>query len=323
MLKLTYSLWRERILKKYIIKRLLLLIPILFLVSIIAFLLVRIMPGDAATAYLVSANIPVTDKNLEIAMMNLGLDKPITTQYFIWIKNVLSLNLGVSYISKDLVLHDLFSGFKYTLSLTFASLFWIFLISIPLGIFSATHAGKSVDNFSRVFAFISAAMPSFWLGFLLVQLFSIKLGILPVAGAEKFSNIILPSITLALGYIPTYSRVLRNSLLENMKSPVVTYARARGVSERKILINHVLKASLIPVITSFGMNFGGMLAGSLIVENVFSWPGLGRIITGAISQRDYPIIQGYILLIAIIFIISNLLADLTCASIDSRIRLEG
>ncbi|RDY27660.1 ABC transporter permease [Romboutsia weinsteinii] len=309
--------------KKYVLKRLITLVPILIGISVVAFLLVRIMPGDAATAYLTTANIPVTEKNIQIAMANLGLDKPIIVQYLDWIKNVIQFNLGTSYISKNLVSQELLSGLKYTMMLAAASLLWIFVISIPLGIYSATHPGKRVDNLSRIFAFIGSSMPAFWLGFLLVQFFSIRLGILPVAGAEKLSNIILPSITLAFGYVPTYSRILRNSLLENMKSPSVTYARARGISERKILFNNVLRNSLIPIITSLGMNFGGMLSGSVIVENVFSWPGLGRVIVGSISQRDYPMIQGYIILMAVIFILSNLLADLACASIDSRIRLEG
>ncbi|MFQ9309276.1 MAG: nickel ABC transporter permease [Paraclostridium sordellii] len=309
--------------KKYVLKRLITLVPILIGISVVAFLLVRIMPGDAATAYLSNANIPVTEKNIQIAIKNLGLDKPIIVQYFDWIKNVLQFDLGTSYISKNLVSEELLSGLKYTMMLAATSLLWIFVISIPLGMYSAIHPGKKVDNLSRIFAFIGSSMPTFWLGFLLVQFFSIKLGILPVAGAEKLSNIILPSITLAFGYIPTYSRILRNSLLENMKSPSVTYARARGISEKKILFNNVLRNSLIPIITSLGMNFGGMLSGSVIVENVFSWPGLGRVIVGSISQRDYPMIQGYIILMAVIFILSNLLADLACASIDSRIRLEG
>lgn len=272
--------------RRYVFKRLLSLIPILFAVSVIAFLLVRIMPGDAATAYLTSANIPVTDKNIEMAMSNLGLDKPLITQYFYWISDVICLDLGASYITKDLVFNELISGLKYTIALTIAALFWLFTISVPLGIFSAKYAGKKIDSFGRFFSFLGSAMPSFWLGFLLVQLFSIKLGVLPVAGAEKFPNIILPSITLAIGYIPTYSRILRNSLLENMNQQSVIYARARGIRENRILFNHVLRSSLTPIITSLGMNFGGMLAGSLIVENVFSWPGMGRIITGAISQRD-------------------------------------
>ncbi|CEO33237.1 nickel ABC transporter permease [Paraclostridium sordellii] len=309
--------------KKYVLKRLITLVPILIGISVVAFLLVRIMPGDAATAYLTNANIPVTEKNIQIAIKNLGLDKPIIVQYFDWIKNVIQFDLGTSYISKNLVSEELLSGLKYTMMLAATSLLWIFVISIPLGMYSAIHPGKKVDNLSRIFACVGSSMPTFWLGFLLVQFFSIKLGILPVAGAEKLSNIILPSITLAFGYIPTYSRILRNSLLENMKSPSVTYARARGISERKILFNNVLRNSLIPTITSLGMNFGGMLSGSVIVENVFSWPGLGRVIVGSISQRDYPMIQGYIILMAVIFILSNLLADLACASIDSRIRLEG
>lgn len=309
--------------KKYVLKRMITLVPILIGISIIAFLLVRIMPGDAATAYLTTANIPVTEKNIQIAMASLGLDKPVMVQYFDWIKDVIQFNLGTSYISKNLVSQELLSGLKYTMMLAAASLLWIFVISIPLGMYSAIHPGKRVDNLSRIFSFIGSSMPAFWLGFLLVQFFSIKLGILPVAGAEKLSNIVLPSMTLAFGYVPTYSRILRNSLLENMKSPSVTYARARGISEKKILFNNVLRNSLIPIITSLGMNFGGMLSGSVIVENVFSWPGLGRVIVGSISQRDYPMIQGYIILMAVIFILTNLLADLACASIDSRIRLEG
>lgn len=309
--------------KKYVIKRLLILIPVLFGISLVAFLLVRIMPGDAATAYLNAARIPPTAENIQMAMTNLGLDKPITVQYIDWISNVLKFDFGKSYLTKDLVSHELISGLKYTLVLAFAALAWLFAISIPLGIYSATHPGGKVDNFGRILGFMGSSMPTFWLGFLLVQLFAIKIGILPVAGASHWTNIILPSITLAFGYIPTYSRILRNSLLENIKSPSVTYARSRGVSEKKIIYSHVLKNSLIPLITSLGMNFGGMLSGSVIVENVFSWPGLGRIIVGSISGRDYPMIQGYIILMAIIFILSNLLADLACASIDPRIRLEG
>lgn len=205
--------------KKYVLKRLITLVPILIGISVVAFLLVRIMPGDAATAYLTNANIPVNEKNIQIAIKNLGLDKPIIVQYFDWIKNVIQFDLGTSYISKNLVSKELLSGLKYTMMLAATSLLCIFVISIPLGMYSAIHPGKKVDNLSRIFAFVGSSMPTFWLGFLLVQFFSIKLGILPVAGAEKLSNIILPSITLAFGYIPTYSRILRNSLLENMKSP--------------------------------------------------------------------------------------------------------
>ncbi|MEG1409154.1 MAG: ABC transporter permease [Terrisporobacter sp.] len=308
--------------KKYVLKRLLILIPVLFGISIVAFILVRIMPGDAATAYLNAARIPPTSENIQMAMSNLGLDRPIAVQYLDWIGNVLRFDLGKSYLSKALVSEELVSGLKYTMVLTFASISWLFIISIPLGIYSAVHAGGKVDNFGRVLGFMGSSMPTFWLGFLLVQFFAIKIGILPVAGAEHWSNLILPSITLAFGYIPTYSRILRNSLLENMKSPSVIYARSRGISEKNIVFFHVLKNSLIPLITSLGMNFGGMLSGSVIVENVFSWPGLGRTIVGAISGRDYPMIQGYIILMAIIFILSNLLADIACASIDPRIRLE-
>lgn len=297
-------------------------IPIMICVTIVTFFIVRAMPGDAATAYLMAKRVPVTTENLEMAMETLGLNEPLHTQYFVWLGQILRLDLGTSYMLKSPVIAELAKAFSYTVRLAGMALLWLILFCVPMGILSAAKPGGIIDRVTRVTGFLGSSIPSFWLGFLLVQLFAIKLKLLPVSLATGFENLILPSVTIAVGYIPTYTRILRNSILENVKSPYVTYARARGISERRIFLTHILKNSMIPLITSLGMNLGGLLSGSVIVENVFSFPGLGRLIVEAIGGRDYPLIQGYILLLALIFIFTNMLSDIICAYLDPRIHLE-
>lgn len=297
-------------------------IPIMFCVTIVTFLIVRAMPGDAATAYLMAKRVPVTTENLERAMETLGLNEPLYAQYFTWLGQILHLDLGTSYMMKSPVAVELAKAFSYTMRLAGMALLWLVLFCVPMGILSAAKPGGLIDRVTRVTGFLGSSIPSFWLGFLLVQIFAIKLHLLPVSLATGFANLILPSVTIAVGYIPTYTRILRNSILENVKSPYVTYARARGVSEVRIFLTHILKNSMIPLVTSLGMNLGGLLSGSVIVENVFSFPGLGRLIVEAIGGRDYPLIQGYILLLALIFIFTNMLSDIICASLDPRIHLE-
>lgn len=308
--------------RKYFAKRILMVIPIMFCVTIVTFLIVRAMPGDAATAYLMAKRVPVTTENIEMAMETLGLNEPLHTQYFVWLGQILRLDLGTSYMMKSPVITELAKAFSYTVRLAGMALLWLILFCVPMGILSAAKPGGIIDRVTRVTGFLGSSIPSFWLGFLLVQIFAIKLKLLPVSLATGFENLILPSVTIAVGYIPTYTRILRNSILENVKSPYVTYARARGISERRIFLTHILKNSMIPLVTSLGMNLGGLLSGSVIVENVFSFPGLGRLIVEAIGGRDYPLIQGYILLLALIFIFTNMLSDLICACLDPRIHLE-
>lgn len=307
--------------KKYFAKRILMVIPIMFCVTVVTFLIVRAMPGDAATAYLMAKRVPVTTENLEMAMKTLGLNEPLYKQYFVWLGHILQLDLGTSYMMKTPVITELAKAFSYTVRLAGMALLWLILFCIPMGILSAAKPEGVIDRLTRVTGFLGSSIPSFWLGFLLVQIFAIKLKLLPVSLATGFENLILPSVTIAVGYIPTYTRILRNSILENVKSPYVIYARARGISEKRIFLTHILKNSMIPLVTSLGMNLGGLLSGSVIVENVFSFPGLGRLIVEAIGGRDYPIIQGYILLLALIFIFTNMLADTICACLDPRIHL--
>lgn len=305
---------------KYVLKRLLILIPILFLVSIIAFGLVRLMPGNAEVAYLQAAGIPPSEELIETVRKDMGYDRPLPVQYFEWLGKALHFDFGISYATKKEVGPELLGSLQYTAQLAGFSSLIVLAVSIPMGIWSAVKANKAPDNVNRVIAFVGASMPSFWLGPLLVQLFALALGWLPVQGATSFRHLILPAITMSVLYFATYSRLLRNSLLENMHKRFVTYSRARGVSENKIVTNHVLRTSMIPVVTTFGINFGHMIAGSTIVEVLFSWPGLGRLIVGSIAARDFPMIQGYIVLMAVVFILVNLATDLITVALDPRMR---
>lgn len=305
---------------KYALRRILLLVPILFFVSIFAFGLVRLMPGSAEMAFLQAAGIPPSDDALATAAEALGLNEPIVTQYVKWLSKAVRFDFGTSYISGKVVRQELLGALRNTGILAGFSTCLILLISLPMGILSAVRADKELDHINRVLAFIGASMPSFWLGPLLVQLFCLKLKWLPVQGFGSFKHVILPGITMSVLYIATYSRTLRNSILENMNRRFVTYSRARGISEKKIVTNHVLRTSLIPAVTTFGVSLGHMMAGSAIVEILFSWPGAGRLCVGSITSRDYPMIQGYIVAIAVIFIIVNLITDLIIVALDPKMR---
>lgn len=305
---------------KYAGKRILMLIPILIIVSILAFGLVRLMPGNAEMAYLQASGIPPSDKAIKNISKELGLNKPLIVQYGDWIGKAIKLDFGKSYIAKKIVKEEILGAFKNTVSLAGISTFIIIIISVPMGVLSAVRANKELDHVNRILAFAGSSMPSFWLGPLLVQVFCLALGWLPVQGIGGWQHMVLPAFTLAVLYIATYSRTLRNSLLENMNRRFVTYGRARGLAEQRIVLHHVLRNSLIPAVTSFGVNFGHMLAGTTIVEVIFSWPGLGRLVIEAIQERDYPMIQAYVVLMAVVFIIVNLITDLVTVALDPRMR---
>lgn len=308
------------ILLKYTVKRLLMLIPILFLVSLLAFGLARLMPGSAEMAYLQAAGIPPSDDAIRETSEHLGLDEPFVTQYTKWLKDAVRFDFGTSFINNKVVKDEIMGAFKNTMELAGCATLIILVISIPMGILSAVFANKPIDHVNRILAFWGSSMPSFWLGPLLVQVFCLVLRWFPVQGIGTWKHFILPSFTMAVLYIATYSRSLRNSLLENMNQRFVMYSRARGISEKKIVTNHVLRTSLIPFVTTFGVNFGHMMAGTAIVEVLFSWPGLGRLIVSSVSSRDFPMIQGYIVLMALVFIMVNLITDLITVALDPRMR---
>lgn len=307
---------------KYTVKRLLMVFPVMFGVSILAFLLVRVMPGDAATAYLLSAGTSPSKESVAAVTKRFGLDRPLPVQYADWLGDVLRFDFGNSFSDNKPVGPKLWEAFKNTVGFSAFSLVIVIVLSGVLGYFSAQKPNGAIDNFGRVFAFTASSMPSFWLGLLLVQLFSLKLKLLPVSGIGGFRHYVLPAFSMAVLYIAIYSRVLRNSMLENMGKRFVLYGRARGLSERRIIGTHVFRTSLVPVITTLGVTMGHMMGGTVIVESVFSWPGIGRLIIGAITSRDFPVIQGYIIMMSLLFLLINLLTDFICASLDPRIRLD-
>lgn len=308
---------------RYICKQFLGLFPLLILVSAAAFFLIRLLPGDPAEAYLNSVNAPLTQESLAEVREELGLDLPVPVQYGRWLRQVLKGDLGYSYQTKRPVTEELRMDLKYTAVLALAALGWVFVFSALLGILSALFAGRLPDRLIRGVTFLGAAMPKFWLGFLLVLLFSLKWRLLPVQGAGELKCLILPSFTLACSFIATYTKLLRNSILEIRNQPFVSYARVRGFSRRQAMFRHVLPNALLPVFTTLGLHFGGILSGAVIVENVFSWPGLGRMCVSAVAARNYPMIQGYILLMAAVFVIANLVSDVACALLNPKLRLGG
>lgn len=307
---------------RYLLKRILMLLPILLIVSIVAFALVRLVPVDPVESYMSSLHIPMTPENTAYISEMLGLDKPILVQYFIWLSDAMRLNFGNSYLDSTPVIDLLKYSLKYTIELAAGALVWIVVLTFTIALLSVRKPEGAFDNFGRVITMLGVAVPNFVLGFILVRCFSLNIRIFPVSGHGTPLHLVLPSFTLAVAYIATYSRMLRNNMLSNMESRPVSYARIRGLDEKYIQNKHVLRNALLPIVGSFGVSFGRLIAGSVIVENVFAWPGLGRLITLSVLGRDYPVIQGYILFMAVIFIAANLISDILCAAIDPRIRKD-
>ena len=307
----------------YVVKRLLSLIPVLVGISMITFLMLRLTPGDPAEAYLRLSQIPPTEAAVAAVREELGLDRPLVVQYGDWLVKALTLDFGKSYATHRPVWDEMMFLLPATVQLAGVSLVFTLVISLPMGIFSALYKDGWFDNFCRFIAFTSAAMPNFWLGFMLMYLFALKLDLLPTLGRGSWAHFILPAITLSFSYIATYIRLLRTSMLENLEQPFVLYARARGLQESLVIGRHVLKNAMLPLVTALGMSIGHLLSGSVIVESVFSWPGIGRFCVSAILNRDYPVVQCFVLMMAVVFVISNLLVDIAYAWLDPRIRLKG
>ena len=307
--------------KKYIIKQLIMIIPTLLIVTLISFLLIRLLPSDAVDTFLTAHHLKRTDENIALVKNQLGLDKPLPLQYLIWLKNALVFDFGKSYTSTQTVSEMIGPAFVSTLQLALFSMIWIVGLTLLLGLLSAKKPGSAGDHFVRFFSMFGTAVPSFVLGYFLIRIFAVQLKILPVSGKSSLLNFLMPSFCLALLHVVYFIKMIRNGMIEQRQSPYVLYAKVRGVPEKRIFNTHVLKNSLLPVVNTLGISIGRLIAGTVIVENVFAWPGLGRLITRAILSRDYPVIQGYILLIALVFCLTNILSDIFSAIIDPRIRL--
>ncbi|MGE7825048.1 nickel ABC transporter permease subunit NikB [Paenibacillus sp. NPDC093718] len=307
----------------FIGKRLLAVIPIFLFATLLTFLLIHLSPVDPAEVYLTAAHIHPTEELLEQKRQEFGLDQPLLVQYTQSLMKMCRLDFGTSYVSNEPVWNEIVLRMPATLQLAFSSIVLAVIISIPIGFLAAIYKNSVFDHLSRVLAYFGASIPQFWLGYLLIFFFSVKLDLLPVQGRGSFAHLVLPSISLALGLIAIYSRLLRTGVLEQLQEPYVLYARTRGIKEKVILGKHVLKIAISPMLTGLGMNLGKLLAGTIIVEEVFSWPGFGRYFIEAIFNRDIPVIQAYVLISACLFIVCNLIVDLLQMALDPRISWKG
>ncbi|WP_233531198.1 nickel ABC transporter permease [Paenibacillus alkalitolerans] len=296
------------------------LIVVLFVLSLVTFTLMKLAPGDPVRAILKPDEFVVTESAEEELRKELGLDQPFLVQYGQWLSKVIRLDLGTSYLTGKPVSELIASRLPVTLQLAAGALAVILLIAFPLGVLAARYAGGWPDHISRLLALAGASVPSFWLGLLLIYFFAYKLKWLPSMGFGTVPQMILPSFALGFAFAAMYARILRAGLLESISQDYVLAARARGVPEWRIVTLHATRAALLPVITLIGLNIGTMLGGAVVIEVIFSWPGLGSMVMSAILGRDYPVIQGFVLFTGVVVALVNLAVDLSYRVIDPRIR---
>jgi peptide/nickel transport system permease protein len=301
-------------------KRLLFILPVVWAVVSLVFLLIHIVPGDPVRNAL---GDNATQQQVNELKHKLGLDLPLSRQYVNYWRGVLQGDLGVSLNNPtEQVLDKILARYPATLELTLAGLFVAVLIAIPLGVTAGRHQGSWIDNLASVVALLGISTPGFVLGPLMIYFFALKLDLFPVSGRGGIAYLILPAVTLGAALSAILTRMVRSSVIEELGEDYVRTARAKGLNENQVVYKHVLKNGLIPVITVIGLQFGVLLAGAIITETIFSWPGLGRLTVEAINGRDYPLVQGCILMIAVTYIIANLLTDFTYRLLDPRIKVE-
>lgn len=305
---------------RYILRRLLLLIPMLLASSVVVFLLLHLGTGDPAMDYLRLSNLPPTPEMVEATRTMLGLDQPLWLQYGHWLWQAMHFDFGVSFATQRPVLDDLLNFLPATLQLAGVALVFILCSSVPLGIWAARHRNHFPDFLVRLIAFLGVSMPNFWLAFLLVMLFSVHLHWLPALGYGSWRHIILPALSIAFMPLAINARLLRASMLEVAGQRHVTWARLRGLSWKQTERRHVLRNATLPVVTALGMHIGELIGGTMIIESIFAWPGVGRYAVSAIFNRDYPVIQCFTLLMVTVFVLCLLLVDLLNAALDPRIR---
>jgi peptide/nickel transport system permease protein len=308
----------------YVIRRIGLMVFILLGVSIATFSMMHFVPGDPAEIIATERyGEEVTAEIIEHVRRELGLDGQIYIQYLRWLKRVLRGDLGYSFRTDRPVLDEILTRLPATIQLALAGMLVSLVIAIPVGIISATRQYSATDNLSMFAVLIGVSMPNFWLGLLLILLFSVQLGWLPVFGRGGIEHLILPAVTLGTGMAAITTRLMRSSMLEVLKQDYMRTARAKGLNEWFVIGKHGLKNAFIPVITILGLQIAALLEGTVIVEVIFAWPGMGRLLVDAIFARDFPVIQGCILFIGVIYTLMNLLVDISYAYLDPRIKYGG
>lgn len=305
---------------KYVIKRLLWVIPVMLGVSFIVFTIMHFSPGDPASIILGES---APQEALDQMREQLGLNKPFLIQYFMYIKNVIvNFDLGRSYVNNRQVLSEILVRLPNTLKLAGLSIFFAALIGVPLGVIASIKPYSRLDNFTMLISLVGVSMPAFWLGLLLIIVFSLNLRLLPVTGFDTWKQMILPVATLASGSIGSIARITRSSMLDVSGQDFIRTAHAKGLAPQIVIFVHTLRNALLPVVTVVGLQFGSLLGGAVLTETIFSINGLGTLMVNAIRQRDMMIVQGGVLFIALVFTLVNLGVDILYGFIDPRIRSQ-
>ncbi|MEZ0481357.1 nickel ABC transporter permease [Planococcus sp. SSTMD024] len=295
----------------------------LLLITFVSFLFARMAPGDPVLSILRVDDLSVSAEQVEQLREDMGFNEPLLVQYGEWLADFARLDFGNSYISNQPVMDMLRGGVPATLELTLGGLFVMVLVALPLGSLAALYRGRWIDQVSRGLSLLGAAVPSFWLGLILIDLLGVRLGWLPTMGRDGLHSAVLPSVTLGLAISSVYVRLLRSSLIDSLNQENIRAARARGISEPRIFFSHVLRASLPPVITVFGVSLGSLIGGVVVIEVIFAYPGIGKMVVDAIRGRDYPMIQGYIFVMAILVFVINSIVDLSYRYLNPELRLKG
>ncbi|SNZ02547.1 peptide/nickel transport system permease protein [Terribacillus aidingensis] len=303
-------------------KRLVEVVLFVLFVTFCSFLFLRLAPGDPALTILNVDELNVSQEQVEALREDMGFHDPLIVQYGKWLLDFIRLDFGNSYITNQPVSEMLMTGLPATMELTIGSLIVMLIVAIPLGSLSALYKGSWIDHISRYFSIIGAAVPSFWLGLIFIDMFAVRLNWFPTMGRDSLLSLVLPAVTLGLAIAGVYVRLLRSSLLDSLGQEFVRAARARGIAEKRIFFSHAFRYSLPPVITVFGVSLGSLIGGVVVVEVLFAYPGVGKLVVDSIRQRDYPLIQGYIVLMAAIVFVVNTLVDLSYRYVNPELRLK-
>lgn len=304
---------------KYLLKRLIGIIPILLIVSILIFMFVHLIPGDPARLV---AGPDASAEDIELIREDLGLNEPLHQQYISFVTGIFKLDLGTSMKTKRPVFEEIATRFMPTFWLTVFSMVWATIVGLLIGVISSTKRNRWQDHTGMFGAVSGISMPAFWLGLLLIQIFSVKLGWFPTGGLSSWKGYVLPAITLGTGVAAVIARFSRSSLMDVMKEDYIRTAHSKGLAKKTVLWGHSLKNALIPVVTMTGLQFGFLLGGSVVTETVFSFPGLGRLLIDSVEFRDYPVIQAGMLLFSLEFILINLIVDMLYGVLDPTIRYD-
>ncbi|RAS87119.1 nickel ABC transporter permease [Priestia endophytica] len=291
-------------------------------ITFVSFLFIRLAPGDPVLTILNVDELSVSQEQVEMLREEMGFNKPLLVQYGYWLLNFVQLDFGQSYVTSQPVIEMILTGLPATVELTIGSMIVMLAVSIPLGSLSALYRDSWIDQISRILSIIGAAIPSFWLGLIFIDLISVRFSWLPTMGRDGLSSLILPSLTLGLAISSVYVRLLRSSLLDSLGQEFIRSARARGLSDKRIFLVHAFRHSLPPVITVFGVSLGSLIGGVVVIEVLFAYPGIGKLVVDAIRQRDYPLIQGYILIMSAVVFIVNTCVDLSYRYLNPEMKLK-